>query len=773
MPLQVDRWLDTLSELSIVDENYSVDYRTKILTWNTCRWNWWDWVDTNITGSVTATWYDFLSDHWKCHEFRYNVTDNVANPATWTWTDLTFVDKTLPPTAVLEITEESDFLFYSWTNLYHNTKYSDGWSFTFELESEDYETDISSVYWSKEFEDKPIDNTGSFQTWSITWTYSLVYNVETWATCDYEDLILSSKNNASRVTNISYNCYNDTLLPEASIEIYNEHVFNSNSKLILTFSDNWFWQSWVRDCRYANDWTTPDKWSEWEPCQNEIDWILSDLYWTRTVYYQVRDNVWNIKEVSNTTKLKFIDRAEYWSSNSSRSISRWSSDVSNYSYKKIDTKDSLRFKKVINWILPSEIRITHPTSNHYAEIEKQTQINFSNWKIFNGVLVPPTIVSKNTIPMLHWEIPSLRAVQMWDENWNTLYFTKPIKITLSTKWISSVVNRNEIDVYSYKDKNWKYTLEDTNRVVNISWETISVEVNHMTTYVLMYRKDIESAIAKSVIYTPFIDIDNHWWKSYIEELYKLWVLSRKLEFKPDDYLTRTELVKIVLDSFWYWINLELSEEDKESVDYADTDFDQWYISYLAEAAKQWLIDKTYKVKTDFEYIQYPYIESVENNRNIQKMFKFLWYDIQITWDYDDQTRSVIKQYQEKYNFRDISWRMWKWTSIYLNAEDNIVYAIENKWKFKKAFRPLDKVTRAEALKVILKAAGTKDYNPWTYENNYKDIIDWSWYEKYVLYWAAKWILKWYPNLTIDPWGFVTRAQMSAITSRTIENTRDE
>ena len=789
MPVYVDRWKDTYSQLSVKQEDYTFDFRTKTLTWDTCQWTFSQWTWSTITWSIinpwywfslitwslisTSTWYNFIPDTWKCYQFRYNVMDNVANPSTWTWTMTTKVDKTTPVTSVISLTDNTDYLHTTWSTIFYNSTKSDSGSLNFVIQTEDLDTNVYRVYWSTEFWDSPVNFTWSYSSWSITWTYSIAYWAMTWETCDSENLIIKSQNFAWWITNIPYACYNDTSPPQASVEITNEWVYNNSWILTLTFSDLWTKQSLVRDCRYAND--NPGKnfleWTDWEQCTTTRWWLFTESYWTRTVYFQVRDNVWNITKVSNKTIVKFIDRAEYWSTNSPRSISHWSSELSNFSYKELETKDSVGFGKIVNWITLSDIKIKHVTNNHYATLPKWTQIHYSDGKIFDWIITPPIIVNKTTVPLMLWNVPPLRIIQMWADNWKTIYFSNKVDITFSTKWISSVVDRSDIQVYSYKEKTGKYTLESNNVIFNPENETITVSVDHMTTFVLMHWKEVQNSMDAKKIYTPFMDIAGHWSQQFIEKLFTIWVLARKLQFYPDSYLTRTELIKIAIDSFEFWINKELTEQDYKDINFRDTQTGAWYAPYLVEAVRIWLIDKAINKDVDLDYISYPYEQSIENNTNLQKMLYFIGYDIQITWDYDNQTRSVLRAYQEKHWFRTVSWRPWIWTIAYLNDEPDFLYSIYHDWHFKSSFRPLEKVTRAEAMKVILKAAWTKDFDPWDYENKFKDIEKWSWYSKYLLYWAAKWIIKWYPNFTIDPWGFVTRGQMSALTTRAIEVVR--
>ncbi|MBI4176515.1 MAG: PEGA domain-containing protein [Candidatus Aenigmarchaeota archaeon] len=92
----------------------------------------------------------------------------------------------------------------------------------------------------------------------------------------------------------------DTTAPTASISINNgaANTTNPNVTLYLSYSDS---GSGVQDCRYSND--APPTTQAWEPCTATKAWGLTSALGTKTVFYEVRDNALNVKQVFDTIEL--------------------------------------------------------------------------------------------------------------------------------------------------------------------------------------------------------------------------------------------------------------------------------------------------------------------------------------------------------------------------------------------------------------------------------------------------------------------------------------
>ena len=92
----------------------------------------------------------------------------------------------------------------------------------------------------------------------------------------------------------------DSTKPSASISINSgaEYTNSRSVTLYLSCSDA---TSGVKDCRYKNE---GESWASWESCSLTKSWTLTAGEGTKKVYYQVRDNAGNIKEVYDTIVLK-------------------------------------------------------------------------------------------------------------------------------------------------------------------------------------------------------------------------------------------------------------------------------------------------------------------------------------------------------------------------------------------------------------------------------------------------------------------------------------
>jgi V8-like Glu-specific endopeptidase len=94
----------------------------------------------------------------------------------------------------------------------------------------------------------------------------------------------------------SYTLLIDGTLPSASIVINGgaTHTTTTSVTLSLTYSDS---GSGVDECRYGN---LGGSWTPWEPCTPTKAWELEPGDGEKTVFYQVKDNVGNIKEATDT-----------------------------------------------------------------------------------------------------------------------------------------------------------------------------------------------------------------------------------------------------------------------------------------------------------------------------------------------------------------------------------------------------------------------------------------------------------------------------------------
>jgi hypothetical protein len=98
--------------------------------------------------------------------------------------------------------------------------------------------------------------------------------------------------------------------------------------------------------------------------------------------------------------------------------------------------------------------------------------------------------------------------------------------------------------------------------------------------------DAESGllIAPAPFSAQFTDTENHWGKQYIHALTAQGVFKNQEKFRPDDFIVRAELIKILGEVF----DIEREEYITESR-FTDVDINQWYASYIEAAALQGVV----------------------------------------------------------------------------------------------------------------------------------------------------------------------------------------
>jgi len=88
----------------------------------------------------------------------------------------------------------------------------------------------------------------------------------------------------------------------------------------------------------------------------------------------------------------------------------------------------------------------------------------------------------------------------------------------------------------------------------------------------------------------FSDVVNDWGCKYIEAALREWYIAANNEFRPDDNITKTEAMKLVLKAKWVE---KIHETDNWQKDYADTAFEYGiveseYTDYNVDATRGWI-----------------------------------------------------------------------------------------------------------------------------------------------------------------------------------------
>ena len=418
--------------------------------------------------------------------------------------------------------------------------------------------------------------------------------------------------------------------------------------------------------------------------------------------------------------------------------------------------DSLNFNNLRDWIIKSNYKIINRWHNHSLKIKRDTKILWENGNLFKWEIDKLSIVSSKILPKLAFDVSPLRAINISSKTWDWIYFSIPALLTMSTKWLSKNVRLSDLYIYSYNEKTKKYDLENNKRDIDSKKQTISVEVSHLTSFVLVYWETLRWSATKNKL-SDFSDISNHWSRQYIETLFWMWVLKNNDNYFPNRNLTRAELIKIALETFDYWSGGDLS-----NIDFWDIRWDEWFSSYLAQAVELGIIDKPRPTS-----LRISYIKSWYDILNVQTILKFLWYNIEITWIEDEKTTLALIKYQKDNWLTNPQWRILKWTIWKLNNEIRVKNTIDNNgWYIKSNFRPWDSVNRAEALKIIIKASWI-NLSSWS-ERIFDDVKKQDWYFKYVNTANLNKIVSWYWNWKFGPWDNVTRGQISKIAVKAYE-----
>ena len=773
IPITISPWIDLISGMNINDSDYLLEYKRAIYTGGICR-TFQSWEDANVNEQVSSTNFNYTAENWYCYMFKYTVKDNVWNESIHTSTNITIVDTTLPTLSISSITENSDYIYLNWNDIYYKNNFADNSAvetLDIKILSSDVESAIVSVSGSEAFWDNPVDYIWEYELSSDTWEYLISYWIDSNSICEWSNITISTINNLWIVVSEDINCTLDNNKPSATLKIVNAKPTNNQVYLNLAFSDGQG-ESGIDMCRYANE---DLEWTSWKQCESSIAWTLVTSAWTRTVYYEVKDKVWNVTNISDTTYSTVItvvwvmDSNLWWWGWWWGWVWWWIWEVSwvwlvpiytiptILNKQEIEVTDNVNFEKLEDWIITASIKIQNPSHNYSILINKDTKILNGDWTIFKWIINNGNLYSSQKLPNLEWDIEPIRSIDIWSIDWKSVYFSKPINLTLSTKWISSKIRKSDIQVYSYNEKTKKYDLENKNIRIDSVNDIISVDVSHLTVFVLAYWLELRKSASSISDNVPFKDIYDHWSKTYIEKLYSMWVIKSNENFYPESLLTRVELIKIVLETFWYW-----TSNDFSNIDFWDIDKTQWYAPYLSKAVEIWIIDGVKKTKVDFDYLK-----SKFDIKNAQKILKFLWYDIKYTKEYDYQTQKVLIKYQKDRWLKNPLWALWDWTMNKLNNEPYIKKILDDQnWMTLSGFRPQDSVNRAEAMKIIIRASWI-ELKPWK-NQIFPDVRKQDWFSGFVNTAALNSIVSWYSSWLFWPWDKVTRGQITKIAVKTFE-----
>jgi hypothetical protein len=189
-------------------------------------------------------------------------------------------------------------------------------------------------------------------------------------------------------------------------------------------------------------------------------------------------------------------------------------------------------------------------------------------------------------------------------------------------------------------------------------------------------------LAQVIEKSPFTDIIGHFAEAYINKLYQMGAVSGKTEtlFSPNTFITRAELVKIVVSAF----NIPTVKVTETS--FKDVDPKAWYAPYI-EAAYKTGFAEGYFVKINGKY---------------ERVFNPDWYINRAETLKIILVAAKVKLSEATVKFKDTSLSDWYAKYVSFAKLNNIVTGYADG-----KFRPGNNVTRGEAVKMTGKVLELK------------------------------------------------------------------
>lgn len=454
-------------------------------------------------------------------------------------------------------------------------------------------------------------------------------NWSTWSTYDWKEYNLSTLSN-DNVTNWllkvqEIDWYNYVALATSHATYFSAWMPLCVSSQVTCSNSCWAWTY------TKNSWEVCDSWLLWTTC-NWTTWCSS--WWWGWGWW----GWWTIETVS---------------------IYKITPTLST----NVDMIDNLSMEKINDWKIPVQVKISDISRSSSIIIQPDTLVSYSDtWKPFNAMILAPAKLSSVSVKPMWWKT-ILRWIRVWAEDGSSISFSKPVKLSMSIKWIKSAYSRQNIYLYSYNSTSKLYELENTNRVVDEVNEIITTDINHMTNFVLAYSKTAEtSEIFKSF----FKDVANHWSKDYVKNLYDLWALTTKEQYRPNDPINRAELVKMMLETLWKW------KDDSVNNSFTDVPSSTWYSPYVLKAKTLWILDW---------YPDWTFRPSNTVNRAeaLKIILKWAWFEIE----------------SSNSSFSDVTESDWFSKYVWFAVKNWIV-----SWYWNWKFWPWDNITRWQVAKIL-------------------------------------------------------------------------
>jgi hypothetical protein len=172
----------------------------------------------------------------------------------------------------------------------------------------------------------------------------------------------------------------------------------------------------------------------------------------------------------------------------------------------------------------------------------------------------------------------------------------------------------------------------------------------------------------------FTDIDDHWGETYIDEAHTEGYVEGYDDntFKPDQYITRAEIAKLVA----MWLNMDITDDDCNPDAFSDVSCSQWYGKYISYLFLQEIVEGY----DDGTYGPGKYVSRAEALKVL--IFAKMLQDT----DMSDITNP----------FTDVSLDQWFYNVVMIGYKLDIVDGYGDG-----TFKPVNSVSRAEFVKMFV------------------------------------------------------------------------
>lgn len=273
-------------------------------------------------------------------------------------------------------------------------------------------------------------------------------------------------------------------------------------------------------------------------------------------------------------------------------------------------------------------------------------------------------------------------------------------------------------------------------------EYLDLSLDFSTYLLFASNAEAETTVSDSNSNIKLSDISGHWAENDINTLYNLGVVKGQGDtgkFLPDSPINRAAFLKIILELFDY----DIGDIDLGVTIFDDLDLDAWYAPYVHKAFQEGII-QGYKIENRQEarqkinFTSFQQYNLIEVSRLQNFLQEYGYTDFPATGYYGNDTKSGVEKFQKE-NDLEISGNLDKSTlakmnDIYLDAK-----FLEAKKTYLNYFQASKLINRAEALKIILKAA--KISSPAVSKAEFADVPVDSWFAPFVNYAATNEIVK--------------------------------